>query len=160
MEDILASIRRILSDDEVAAANAASAPVTASAARDGEGCMRIELDGRIFPACAVANGTDWSVFLQGEDWIFRRVDPLHHEAAAEGHSGRLTAPMSGRVTALFVAPHALVALGAPLLAMEAMKMEHVIKAPAAGHVSAFLCAVGDQVGEGAELLRFEAGGET
>jgi len=40
--------------------------------------------------------------------------------------------------------------------MEAMKMELTIKAPASGTVVRYDCAVGDQVGEGAELFEFEA----
>jgi 3-methylcrotonyl-CoA carboxylase alpha subunit len=39
--------------------------------------------------------------------------------------------------------------------MEAMKMEHTVTAPAAGTVAAVHCAVGDQVREGAELLRLQ-----
>jgi 3-methylcrotonyl-CoA carboxylase alpha subunit len=45
--------------------------------------------------------------------------------------------------------------GAPLLILEAMKMEHTITAPAAGTVKGFRFAVGDQVGDGAELVDFE-----
>ena len=45
--------------------------------------------------------------------------------------------------------------GAPLLILEAMKMEHTITAPAAGTVKGFRYAVGDQVGDGAELVDFE-----
>jgi 3-methylcrotonyl-CoA carboxylase alpha subunit len=37
--------------------------------------------------------------------------------------------------------------------MEAMKMEHQICAPAHGQVQELLFAVGDQITEGAELLR-------
>jgi 3-methylcrotonyl-CoA carboxylase alpha subunit len=37
--------------------------------------------------------------------------------------------------------------------MEAMKMEHTVTAPAAGVVEKVLCAIGDQVKEGVELLR-------
>ncbi|MCB1944992.1 MAG: acetyl-CoA carboxylase biotin carboxyl carrier protein subunit, partial [Thauera sp.] len=44
----------------------------------------------------------------------------------------------------------------PLLILEAMKMEHTITAPAAGTVKAFRFGVGDQVGDGAELVEFEA----
>jgi 3-methylcrotonyl-CoA carboxylase alpha subunit len=40
--------------------------------------------------------------------------------------------------------------------MEAMKMEHTITAPSDGTVSEFLFAPGDQVAEGAELLKFTA----
>ena len=39
--------------------------------------------------------------------------------------------------------------------LEAMKMEHTITAPGAGTVRAFRFGVGDQVGDGAELVDFE-----
>jgi 3-methylcrotonyl-CoA carboxylase alpha subunit len=44
--------------------------------------------------------------------------------------------------------------GAPLLILEAMKMEHTITAPAAGLVKGFRFGVGEQVNEGAELVEF------
>jgi 3-methylcrotonyl-CoA carboxylase alpha subunit len=44
----------------------------------------------------------------------------------------------------------------PLLVMEAMKMEHTIRAPAAGKVEAFFYQPGDLVDGGAELLDFTA----
>ena len=40
--------------------------------------------------------------------------------------------------------------------MEAMKMEHSLQAPQSGVVDQILYAVGDQVPEGAELLRLKA----
>ena len=43
--------------------------------------------------------------------------------------------------------------GQPLAVMEAMKMEHTIAAPQDGVVDEVLYAPGDQVAEGAELLR-------
>jgi 3-methylcrotonyl-CoA carboxylase alpha subunit len=48
---------------------------------------------------------------------------------------------------------ATVARGTPLMVMEAMKMEHTIAAPADGVIGEVLYAVGDQVAEGAELVR-------
>jgi 3-methylcrotonyl-CoA carboxylase alpha subunit len=41
--------------------------------------------------------------------------------------------------------------------MEAMKMEHTIAAPADGEVAELLYAPGDQVAEGAELLKLTPG---
>jgi 3-methylcrotonyl-CoA carboxylase alpha subunit len=49
-----------------------------------------------------------------------------------------------------------VAKGQPLAVMEAMKMEHTISAPRDGTVAELLFAVGDQVSDGAELLKLEA----
>jgi len=47
--------------------------------------------------------------------------------------------------------------GAPLLILEAMKMEHTITAPKNGRVRAFRYAAGDQVADGAELVDFVDG---
>ncbi|MFX8504443.1 acetyl-CoA carboxylase biotin carboxyl carrier protein subunit, partial [Acinetobacter baumannii] len=46
--------------------------------------------------------------------------------------------------------------GQPLAVMEAMKMEHTISSPRDGKVAELLFAVGDQVTDGAELLKLEA----
>ena len=63
--------------------------------------------------------------------------------------------MPGKVIALLAAAGAAVEKGAPLLVLEAMKMEHTISAPRAGTVKRFRFAAGDQVAEGAELVEFE-----
>ena len=49
-----------------------------------------------------------------------------------------------------------VTAGTPLLAIEAMKVEHTIRAPADGMVTAVHFAEGERVPEGAELASFEA----
>ena len=64
--------------------------------------------------------------------------------------------MPGKVVALIATPGQKVEAGAPLLILEAMKIEHTITAPKAGVVKAFRYAAGDQVGDGAELVDFEA----
>jgi 3-methylcrotonyl-CoA carboxylase alpha subunit len=46
-----------------------------------------------------------------------------------------------------------VSKGQALAVMEAMKMEHSIAAPADGVVAELMYAPGDQVAEGAELLK-------
>jgi 3-methylcrotonyl-CoA carboxylase alpha subunit len=83
------------------------------------------------------------------------IDALAHagEAAAEG--GRLTAPMPGKVVSFAVKAGDTVKKGQPLAVMEAMKMEHTIAAPADGTVAELLYAPGDQVAEGAELLKLQ-----
>jgi 3-methylcrotonyl-CoA carboxylase alpha subunit len=60
-----------------------------------------------------------------------------------------------RSSPLLAQPGAAVDKGAPLLVLEAMKMEHTISAPRAGRVKGFRYAAGDQVAEGAELVEFE-----
>ena len=53
--------------------------------------------------------------------------------------------MPGKVVKVLVAPGELVAAGAPLVVLEAMKMEHAVRAADAGIVRAVHVAVGDQV---------------
>ena len=81
------------------------------------------------------------------------VDMLAHAGEAHGEAGRLTAPMPGKVVSFAVKAGDKVSKGQALAVMEAMKMEHTIAAPADGVVQELLYAPGDQVTEGAELLK-------
>jgi 3-methylcrotonyl-CoA carboxylase alpha subunit len=67
-------------------------------------------------------------------------------------AGSLTAPMHGKVTKILVNPGESVAKAAPLLIIEAMKMEHTIVAPASGVVKTLNYTIGALVEEGAVLL--------
>ena len=84
------------------------------------------------------------------------TDLLAHAGEGLSDSGRLTAPMPGKVVSFSVQAGDKVAKGQALAVMEAMKMEHTIAAPADGVVSELLYAPGDQVAEGAELLKLTA----
>ena len=70
-------------------------------------------------------------------------------------AGRLTAPMPGKLVALHVKAGDTVKAGQALAVMEAMKMEHTLNSPRDGKVAELLYAVGDQLSDGAELLRLE-----
>ena len=83
------------------------------------------------------------------------VDALAHAAVAQTDTGRLTAPMPGKLLSFAVKVGDRVRRGQPLAVMDAMKMEHTISAPADGTVQELLYAPGDQVAEGSELLRLE-----
>nr|WP_315489364.1 acetyl/propionyl/methylcrotonyl-CoA carboxylase subunit alpha [uncultured Rhodoferax sp.] len=81
------------------------------------------------------------------------IDALAHAGEAHAEAGRLTAPMPGKVVSFAVKAGDAVKKGQALAVMEAMKMEHTIAAPADGTVAELLFASGDQVTEGAELLK-------
>ncbi|MGD9953288.1 MAG: acetyl-CoA carboxylase biotin carboxylase subunit [Burkholderiales bacterium] len=122
---------------------------------DGAGNLRLRLDGHEQDARAVRTGRDWHVAADGA----RAVLTLAEDVPAdddESAPGSLAAPMPGKVIALHVKTGERVDKGAPLLVLEAMKMEHTISAPAAGVVKAIHFAAGEQVPEGAELLTLEA----
>jgi 3-methylcrotonyl-CoA carboxylase alpha subunit len=63
--------------------------------------------------------------------------------------------MPGKVIAWLAEPGATVEAGAPLVVIEAMKMEHTLLAPRRGRVRGFRYAPGEAVGDGAELVDFE-----
>ncbi|MBB3167006.1 acetyl-CoA carboxylase biotin carboxylase subunit [Simiduia aestuariiviva] len=87
---------------------------------------------------------------------FTRVLPDTGDADEQQHAGGLTAPMNGTLVAQLVKAGTAVDAGTPLLVMEAMKMEHTIKAPSAGTVKQFFFADGELVDGGALLVDFEA----
>jgi 3-methylcrotonyl-CoA carboxylase alpha subunit len=68
---------------------------------------------------------------------------------------RVESPLPGQVVKVLARAGQQVEAGDELLVVEAMKMEHSIKAPTAGTVRAVLCAPGDQVDRGRSLVDFE-----
>ena len=75
--------------------------------------------------------------------------------AGGGQGGGLEAPMPGVVTRVMVAVGDAVTKGQPLVALEAMKMEHLIRAPRDGKVRAVAAKAGEMVLGGAALVELE-----
>jgi 3-methylcrotonyl-CoA carboxylase alpha subunit len=84
------------------------------------------------------------------------IDLLEHAGETHEEGGRLTAPMPGKVVSFSVKAGDKVAKGQALAVMDAMKMEHTICSPTDGVVQELLYQPGDQVVEGAELLKLGA----
>ncbi|MGH8231642.1 MAG: acetyl/propionyl/methylcrotonyl-CoA carboxylase subunit alpha [Steroidobacteraceae bacterium] len=156
---------------------ASALPASAVVVEYVPGAYRIGIGERIAAASLHAEGDDWYHLSWGEEGVrlqlladgdclqlslgadqlrLRRRDPLASAGGAFAAEGSLAAPMPGRVIAQLIAPGSAVTKGAPLLILEAMKMEHTICAPANGIVRGFRAAVGEQVKEGSELIDFEA----
>ncbi len=130
--------------------------VAASGEWADHGAFRARIGERRVHAAVVVAGERRHVFFEGRAYPFVRVDPSQGAGRGDDAGGRLTAPMPGKVIALLAEPGKRVERGAPLLVLEAMKMEHTIKAPRAGVVKAFRFEPGDQVSEGVELVELEA----
>ena len=88
--------------------------------------------------------------------VLALIDPAADDEDDALAGGGLTAPMPGKVTAVYVKAGDAVKRGAALLVLEAMKMEHTITAPADGKVAEVRYKAGDQVDEGAALVVFDA----
>ena len=103
-----------------------------------------------------AQGERVAVFGSEGSAVLTEVDLIAHAGDGPAEGGRLTAPMPGKLVAFLAKAGDTVTKGQPLAVMEAMKMEHTISSPRDGKVAELLFAVGDQVGDGAELLKLEA----
>lgn len=116
--------------------------------------MRVEIDGHRQSVQLYRHGDAFSMHSNSDVLHFALVQP---DSGDEDNSAdaSLTAPMNGVIVALAVDVGVAVNAGETLIVMEAMKMEHAIKAPASGYVSAFHFASGDLVDGGAQLLDFE-----
>jgi len=113
----------------------------------------IHFAGQRFNAAVYASGETDHVFTNAGAAAIVSLDLLAHAGEGAADAGRLTAPMPGKVVSFSVKAGDKVAKGQPLAVMEAMKMEHTIAAPADGTVAELLYGPGDQVAEGAELLK-------
>ena len=93
------------------------------------------------------------VFDAGYPHAFTAPQALTAGGAGGSDDGSIRAHMPGRIITLVVGPGDTVTKGQALVTMEAMKMEHTLKAPFDGEVADLAIALGDQVTEGSVLLR-------
>lgn len=89
----------------------------------------------------------------GRDADFAVATQTGKKGTAQG--GSLNAPMPGKVFKIVAKAGDTVKTGQTLLVLEAMKMEHAIKAPADGVVKKILFAEGQLVPAGALLVDME-----
>jgi biotin carboxyl carrier protein len=88
----------------------------------------------------------------GEARVLPASRAVSEERAVLASAGNLLAPMPGRVVSVNVRAGDAIAAGAPLLVVEAMKMQNELVAPRAGTVTRVLVAEGDAVERGATLV--------
>jgi 3-methylcrotonyl-CoA carboxylase alpha subunit len=117
--------------------------------RDGEAEIRV--GDRIFIVPYVINGSRISFWFDGEIYNLELPEKAGRvRARHRDHS--MAAPMPGLVLKILVKQGDVVSKGAPLVVLEAMKMEHQILATHDGTVTAVNCAEGDLVQPGVDLV--------
>ncbi len=116
--------------------------------------LHVDVEGHRQRGTLARTEDGFTLYLADGACHFRELLPDTGEAGADGAGGGLVAPMNGTIVTLLAEVGARVEANTPLLVMEAMKMEHTIRAPAAGTVESFYYAPGDLVDGGAELLAF------
>ncbi|MBK4999642.1 acetyl/propionyl/methylcrotonyl-CoA carboxylase subunit alpha [Pseudomonas sp. S31] len=121
---------------------------------DGEQLCH-DLDGLRRRYLAVRRGDTLFLRWDGEMHAIEAFDPISAAEASHGHQGGLGAPMNGSIVRVLVELGQVVEAGTALVVLEAMKMEHSIRAPHAGTVQALFCQEGDMVSEGTVLVELE-----
>lgn len=120
-----------------------------------DGKLRLAGDHGVTVAEVTPVGGQRFVRLGTLEFVLEREAAGGRRAAAGAHAGGLEAPMPGVITKVMVVVGEEVSKGQPLLALEAMKMEHVIRAPRAGRVKAVSASPGQMVQSGAVLVALE-----
>ena len=115
--------------------------------------LRFDLLGHRQRAVLARTDDGFTLYLPNGACHFHEVMPDTGENSAAEGAGSLSAPMNGTIVTLLVEAGSEVEADTALLVMEAMKMEHTIRAPVAGTVDSFYFQPGELVDGGAELLK-------
>jgi len=108
------------------------------------------IDGRLRPVRTWRSAQSVMVWTPGS--VFRVGPSAGRSARTAEHTGDLISPMPGRVLRVLAADGERVERGQPLLVLEAMKMEHVMRSGRAGVVRRIAFGEGQQVDAGALLV--------
>jgi acetyl-CoA/propionyl-CoA carboxylase biotin carboxyl carrier protein len=116
---------------------------TAMTLRDGHG--QIDFAGTKSQFVVATAGRSTWIGAEGDSWSF-----VEHEPTAPGrtqlHKGAaIESPMPGTVISVLVSAGDAVTAGQPVVVVEAMKMEHTLRAGADGFVTDLRVSVGDRV---------------
>jgi 3-methylcrotonyl-CoA carboxylase alpha subunit len=129
------------------------AAVTVLSVRGNEAEIRV--GERTYVVPYIVKGSTVSFAFDGEIYSID-VDSKGPRARTRHREQSTAAPMPGIVLKILVKPNDVVKKGAPLIVLEAMKMEHVISAPYDATVSSVNCKEGEMVQPGVELVELRA----
>ena len=118
--------------------------------------LHASIDGYRSHATIAKNANQISLYRQNGVFNFTHILPDCGDNSADDSHGGLVAPMNGTMVSVLIKAGDTVTADQPLMIMEAMKMEHTIRAPSNGIVDAIYYNDGDMVDGGAELVAFTA----
>jgi biotin carboxyl carrier protein len=108
---------------------------------------------RVVALARSSNGSSGSLAWNGRAHAFRELRAgAPAQPRARAASGVVSGPMPGRVVEVHVKPGDEVSAGAPLVVIEAMKMQNALFAPGPGRVERVHVAVGANIERGAPLV--------
>jgi 3-methylcrotonyl-CoA carboxylase alpha subunit len=119
--------------------------------------LDVDFDGELLRAVVISSRTHVEVRAWGQTFLLTRPDALIAETVSAQGSGKITAPMPGRILDIFVKPGQHVSVGETLLTLEAMKMEQRLAANSAGTIKVIHVTKDTQVLDGQLLVEIESG---
>ncbi|MDK9700735.1 MAG: hypothetical protein OEM52_11375 [bacterium] len=121
--------------------------------------ISFRLDGKYVEGFTIAEKSERTVGFNGDLYALEKLSLERDRSADHAHHGTtdsaIRAPMPGKVIKLYCNHSDRVLQKAPLVVLEAMKMEFVLAAPRDGVVSEVICQVGDQVELGDVLVSLQ-----
>ncbi len=154
-EGLISSVVTKLDDGDAAE----SKPVEAHVARAGRNRIAIRMDDFTLHAVVIRHHQTTYVVLGGHTWEITDHDPSSQGADAGSDEPVARSPMTGKVVKVHVAGGDVCAKGSPLVVVEAMKMEYVVRAPRDVTIAHVAVQEGAQVSQDAELVTFETDAE-
>jgi acetyl-CoA/propionyl-CoA carboxylase biotin carboxyl carrier protein len=124
---------------------AADGSIVATTLRPHDGNGHIEFGGETTQFAVATSGPSTWLGSDGDAWSFTEHEPTAARHAQVDHGAAIESPMPGTVIAVLVSLGESVAVGRPVVVVEAMKMEHTLRASTDGIVTELLVQVGDRV---------------
>jgi 3-methylcrotonyl-CoA carboxylase alpha subunit len=118
----------------------------------GEGAYQVRIDGTPHLMYAVRGEDRGWVHVDGRAVAYESVEAGGAPVRAEAERSTLSSPMPGTVERVLVSDGDIVERGQALVIVEAMKMEHVIRAPRLGRVQSVRVRPGETVHAGVALV--------
>ncbi len=119
-----------------------------------KGYITAEVEGVCRLVQFALNGSSLSLRWDGRLYQLEVVNELSNSLIENESSLNVRSPMAGRIAAIFVKLGDNVSVGAPLAVIEAMKMEHTVRAPSNGCVGHVHYPIGVEVEDGSNILEF------
>jgi len=129
-----------------------SSPEISFSKETKNGRIDIEMEGIKKFFHAVKSGDMWWIHFEGKVYT---VSSIESGTLSSEEAGGLTAPMPGTIQQILVTKGQKVRSGQTLMILEAMKMEHKIKAPNSGEIISINYSLGNRVEMGANLIEIE-----
>ncbi|RKP22343.1 biotin carboxylase C-terminal domain-containing protein [Syncephalis pseudoplumigaleata] len=128
----------------------------AQASIDKDGALLASLGDQRFHTNIITQGDKLHVFDETGKRTLVMATPKYLSSLSNEAAGSVKTPMPCKISQVMVVPGQTVKMGTPLVVLEAMKMEHVIKSPQDGVIDRILFAAGDLAGENKLLVTFKA----